>query len=295
MNRTGIEYLTHSWNPLAMRCSKVSDGCVNCWHLAVADRLAKNPIIPEFRQKAYAGGDPVLIEDELEAPLKLKKSAIIGTQFMGDLFHDKVAVDHIDRIMDIIARCPQHTFVVLTKRPENIEEKLFTFYHNDKKDRFQDDYLPKNVWLGVTCENQKAADERLPILFKIPAAVYLVSIEPMLSDIDLGIDIGHGIGNLAIDRLNWVIVGGESGPGARPMHPIWVRSIRDQCQESGTPFFFKQWGEWIQCNENELVNTFASRAIGDFQTLPAAQCFKRVGKKKAGRILDGKEWMEFPV
>lgn len=275
MNRTGIEYLTHSWNPLAMRCSKVSEGCVNCWHLAMADRLAKNPKISEFRRLAYAGGEPILIKDELEAPLKLKNPGIIGVQFMGDLFHDKVHIDHIYRIIDIIDRCPQHMFVVLTKRPENIEEKLFTFYHNDKKRRFSDDYIPDNMWLGVTCENQKAVDERLPILFKFRAAVYLVSIEPMLSYIDLGIDIGHGVGDLAIDRLNWVIVGGESGPGARPMHPDWVRSIRDQCQETGTPFFFKQWGEWIQC---------------DVFNKP-----KRVGKKKAGMMLNGKEWMELPT
>jgi len=192
MNKTNIEYLTHSWNPIAMRCTPVSEGCANCWHLAMANRLAKNPVIPKDRRKAYAGGKPVLIESEIDAPLKRKKPAIIGVNFMGDLFHPDVSDEMIDAVFSVMAQdiCSplhglntptRHTYLVLTKRPERILEGHPEFFER----------WP-NIWLGVTCENQQTADERIPILLQIPAAVRFVSIEPMLSKIDLWF---HSSGN----------------------------------------------------------------------------------------------------
>ena len=231
MNKTNIEYLSHSWNPLAMKCAPISEGCANCWHLSLAKRLAKNPMIPEDRQKAYAGGEPVLIEKELDAPLKLKKPAIIGVQFMGDLFYEKVPGEFITKVFYAMQQSPQHIFLVLTKRPKRMAEFLY-----------KTPDLP-HIYLGVTCENQRTADERIPILLQIPAATRFISIEPMLSEINLRLSdyaVSCGSHSVRHQFLRWAICGGESGPGARPMRLYWARSIRDQCQSAGVPFFMKQ-------------------------------------------------------
>ncbi len=232
MQKTNIEYLTHTWSPIAMSCTRISEGCKNCWHLTVADRLAKNPIIPEFRKKAYLGGKPILIEAELNAPLKVKKPAIIGVQFMGDLFHKDVKDKWIDAIWSRMAKCPQHTFLILTKRPERMAHFV------SEVGVFNYDVLP-NLWLGVTAENQKQADKRIPILLQIPAAVRFVSVEPMLEEITLPYYLNdYTTGACSI--LDWVIVGSESGPGARPMNPDWASSLVKQCEEAETPCFVKQ-------------------------------------------------------
>lgn len=288
MNKTNIEYLSHSWNPLAMRCAPVSEGCKNCWHLSLVKRLAKNPMIPKDRQKAYAGGPPVLIEKELNAPLKLKKPAIIGVQFMGDLFHGNVEWLTIDKIL--LQAChvaDYHTYIILTKRIE-----AAWFYFNSPH---RSELLTSNIWLGVTAENQEMADKRIPILLQIPAAVRFVSCEPLLGNIDFSHLPESGA------ELDWVIVGGESGPGARPMHPDWVRSIRDQCQSAGVPlpFFFKQWGEWSPITWMLDGGYKKERSVkgkkGGDNNLPGyRRLMSRVGKKKAGRILDGRIWDEYP-
>jgi protein gp37 len=157
-------------------------------------------------------------------------------------------------------------------------------------------YPIKNIWLGVSCEDQKTADERIPILLQTPAAVRFVSLEPLLGPIDLGefqpfLGITKHAGTYKAARgvlsgwINWVIVGGESGPNARPMHPDWVSSIRDQCQEAGVPFFFKQWGEYSFAGNH--VDNNGVRILN-------STIMQRVGKKVAGRILDGREWNEYP-
>jgi len=257
MNKTKIEYLTHTWNPLAMRCTPVSKGCANCWHLRMADRLAKNPKMPEFKRNIYAGG----YKAEMVAwnhPMGRKQPAVIGVQFMGDIAHESVEGLDFYLVFDMMAMCQQHTFVVLTKRPKRMAELL----HHFRGDRL----LLDNIWLGVTVEDQETADERIPQLLQIPAAHYWASYEPALestvfddtwlcSCMDCGnkgssaIFGNHPGSGLDLCRackgeegpsIEFVVAGGESGPGARPAHPDWFRSVRDQCAAAGVPFFMKQ-------------------------------------------------------
>lgn len=251
MNKTKIEYLTHTWSPIAMRCTPVSEGCKNCWHLALANRLAKNPMIPEDRQKAYAGGEPVLIKNELFAPSRLKKSAIIGVQFMGDLFHEDVKREWIDRIFHVMACASQHTYLLLTKRPERMKNYWMGEIpirggapgYTVKKAGEPHSKVIDHIWLGVTAENQEQADKRIPIFLQIPAMVRFVSNEPMLSKINLRLhDYAESCGSHSIRRyfLRWIICGTESGPRRRPAKIEWIRNLRDQCVSANTSFFLKQ-------------------------------------------------------
>jgi protein gp37 len=183
----------------------------------------------------------------LSNPLKIKKPSMIFVCSMGDLFHDDVSESITDEILDVIAACPQHIFIMLTKRPQNIERKLYASTPEcGCRHLGGGDYLP-NVWLGVTAENQARADERIPILLSIPAAVRFVSVEPMLGPVDLQYNRGwmepfHDTDAMLnkTPRIDWVICGGETGPGARPMHPVWARSLRDQCHTARVPFFMKK-------------------------------------------------------
>jgi len=229
-----------------------------------------------------------------------------------------------------------HTFLVLTKRPDRMRT-LLTSYHFRRKvaksafkwamNRVDAGYLSEridhqrlwplpNVWLGVTAENQARADERIPILLQIPATVRFVSVEPMLGPVDLslsdGVDLSMSVGtglkpgkSYLINSLDWVICGGETGPGARPMHPDWVRSLRDQCQAAGVPFFFKQWGEWAGITEGGVhpgdvcisEDGFIDTADEDyicFANESDGIHMRKVGKKRAGRLLDGRTWDEMP-
>lgn len=218
---------------------------------------------------------------------------------MADIFHDDVPDEYIKSIIDMIQRCQNHTFIMLTKRPARAN----AFWENVAF------YVPRNLWLGITAENQEAADERIPLLLQTPAAKRFVSIEPMLGPVDL--DLGarwcsktndaHDC-DIKADHLHWVICGGESGPNARPMHPDWSRSLRDQCKEAAVPFFFKQWGEWYPADpvSFEIIHKerhlYTGVAVDDLEPLSADKILtmKRIGKKNAGHLLDGKEHREFP-
>ena len=253
MNKTKIEQLEFSWNPIAMRCTPVSEGCANCWHLRTANRLACNPQFTDEVRAAYAGeGPPVLVPSRLEDPLKRKKPSMIGVQWMGDLFHEDIPEQFIYQIFDVATKINHHTFQFLTKRPVRMEEVTKDYcLHREIRQ------MPDNVWGLVTTENQETADYRIPILLQCPFRTLGVSIEPMLGSIKLnpykwlpcnyykhGSCVeqlqGAAFKSYGPPRLDWVVVGGESGSGARPMDPDWVRSLRDQCKESGVPFFFKQ-------------------------------------------------------
>lgn len=254
MKKTDIEYLTHTWNPIAMRCTKVSPACDNCWHLRIADRLAKNPVIPLVKREAYAGGKVCLDEKELKAPLKAKKPGVIGLQFMGDLFHEFIEWPIIDEILFIARRSCQHTIIILTKRIETA-----WYYFNSPIFKFgnvsRSTFLENNIWLGVTVENQEQADKRIPMLLQIPTAHRFVSVEPMLEEIDLSKfmwptcwswDAKYNSPQEAIadgayaERkpqalvsayakfLNLVICGCESGSKRRPTDIKAIRSLRDQ-------------------------------------------------------------------
>jgi protein gp37 len=232
---TKIEWTQESWNPLS-GCTKISTGCRNCYAERMAKRLAGRFGYPEQPDHFKVTLHP----DKLDQPYKWKKPRMIFVCSMGDLFHFDVPDDYIEEIVDVIIDNPQHIFQILTKRPSFIWPALF-------------EDVP-NVWLGVTAENQQAADERIPWLLKTPAAVRFVSVEPMLGPVDLK-RINYKPGyhrnylsyfNPTAERLDWVICGGETGPGARPMKAKWALDLSWDCAVAGVPFFFKKPGDAFQ-------------------------------------------------
>ena len=215
--------------------------------------MAKNPKIRWEERQAYAGnlgyGAPRarLRLFGSKEPRKLKSPSVLGTQFMGDLWHEAVDPGDIAVVFSVIHDTPRHIYLMLTKRPRRMADWVQEYYgpggHSTEP-------FPNNVYLGVTVENQQAADERIPELLKIPAAGRWVSIEPMLGPVDINEYLGWDNPIPSSHRyptLSGVVVGGESGPKARPMHPDWVRDIRDQCKAAGVPFYMKQMGrEWAR-------------------------------------------------
>jgi len=193
---------------------------------------------------------------------------------MSDLFHKEVPFNFIDKVFAVMAHCPQHTFQILTKRPERMAEY---FSKNGPP-------LP-NVWLGTSVESADVL-HRIDELRECPASVRFLSLEPLIGD----------LGTINLDGIHWVIVGGESGPGARPMHPNWARSLRDQCVAAGVPFFFKQWGSLFPCEDkHRLVQSGHYCDVSHCWRGPGeGVAYKRIGKHKAGRLLDGRTWDEFP-
>ena len=298
---TKIEWGDETWNPIT-GCSKISEGCQNCY----AERMSKR-LAGRFGYPADKPFKVTLHEDKLDEPLKWRKPRRVFVCSMGDLFHENVPDKAIIDVLSVIAECEyqklNHVFMILTKRPGRMLE-LFTngTIHNDvwvqtsRGCNAEPSLWPlPNLWLGVTVENQQRADERIPILLQIPAAKRFVSVEPMLGSVDLTFDAGTGQGlrdSFFSYGLDWVICGGETGPGARPMHPDWVRSLRDQCTAAGTPFFFKSWGNWVAPSQmpgntyREIVDFGSGIGITDNQL--------GVGKKRAGRLLDGREWNQYP-
>ena len=290
-------------------------------------------------------GKVELQEDRLRMPLSWRKPAKVFPNSTSDFFHEALPDGDIDKLFAVMALCPHLTFQIPTKRAERMRQWFASVDRADHVglamltlvDRIPYGHrrvpwpLP-NVWLGVSAERQQEADERIPQLLKTPAAVRFVSAEPLLGPIDFmmlksgdlvidalqgcaGTSIGDGEydGAQPCAKLDWMIVGGESGPGARPMHPQWARSIRDQCAVAGVPLFFKQWGAWAPNEFARAITTMVrSRAIDingetpgwpdDPDTAFAAvtrypekyQFMSCVGKGRAGRLLDGKEHNEFP-
>jgi protein gp37 len=253
-DKTGIEWTDATWNPVT-GCTHVSTGCDHCYAASLASgRLAHLPAYEGLAEDGKFNGTIRLLPERLDQPLRWKKPRMIFVNSMSDLFHDGIPDAYIGTVFDVMARATQHTFQVLTKRPGRMRSLLSRW----TVDGIQTDpgYLfpphrpvgsattkaplwtpPPNVWLGTSAEDQKWADVRIPQLLGTPAAVRFVSAEPLLGPIDLGLEFDFQ------RRLDWVIVGGESGNGARPMHPDWARSIRDQCTAAGVAFLFKQAGE----------------------------------------------------
>jgi len=292
-----IEWTEETWNPIA-GCSIISEGCQNCYAMSLANRLgsigATKDKYGDLTRKTESGriiwnGNVRFDEKALLEPLKRKKPTMYFVNSMSDLFHEAVPTEWIDKVFAIMALCPEHTFQVLTKRPDRMKAYLtvdkdsliyprFLFQtHNIEHSKTIDIVYKKqlacvplkNVWLGASAENQETFDSRIDHLIQTPASVRFVSAEPLLSDIQMiteEVDYlrGEWYGNDEglVGKIDWVIVGGESGHNARPMKPDWVRHIRDQCQETKTPFFFKQWG-----GKN---------------------------KKKSGNLLDGQKWEQMP-
>jgi protein gp37 len=221
-----------TWNPVT-GCTKVSPGCQNCYAEKIAHRLQAMNVA------GYENGFAVTLHPErINQPLRWTKPRRIFVVSMGDLFHEDIEFRFISTVWGIMMDCQQHTFMVLTKRPQKMLEFSAWFERTVRKSIKQ-----PNIWLGVTTENQEEADRRIPLLLATPAAKRFVSIEPMLGPVDLGLCQECQADPTKCsehNRLDWVILGGESGPNARPMHPDWARSVRDQCQAAWVPFFLKQ-------------------------------------------------------
>lgn len=214
--KSAIEWTEFTWNPVT-GCTKISPGCKHCYAEVMAERLKA------MGAPGYEDGFKLRVHpDRLDQPLKRKRPTTWFVNSMSDLFHEGIHLDFLDRIFDIVRQTPQHTYQILTKRPEVAEEY------------FRNRTVPPNAWIGISVEDKKYGLPRIDVLRRIAAATRFLSIEPLLED----------LGAFDLSSIHWVIVGGESGPGARPMKPEWVESIERQCSASGTTFFFKQWGAW---------------------------------------------------
>lgn len=273
MSKSNIEWTDYTWNPI-VGCSKISAGCKNCYAEKLAWRLVcmnQNHYIPVVRNVGYGNkthdwtGETAFVESALEKPLHWKKPRKIFVCSMGDLFHESVPFEWIDKVMAVIALCPQHTFLVLTKRPERMKEyfiepiggltrrNYITSAISHQTFRSEVEHWNLNhLWLGVTTENQEQADKRIPILLQIPAAKRFVSVEPMLSEVDIRRYMLSDYDKAAHDhqmtgmecqtnKLNWVICGGETGSKARECKVDWVRDLMVQCEVARVPFFFKKF------------------------------------------------------
>lgn len=346
---TKIEWTQNgeTWNPIA-GCSKVSDGCKNCYAIKDAHRLAGHPN-PKIAAKYegttkiengkmnWTGRINLASEDVLLQPMRWTRPRKIFVNSMSDLFHESVPDEWIDKIFAVMALSPQHTFQILTKRAGRMKEYFNRFGKRNIHPCFflakqavslgmatgSADFLYRGVFtnslcevlshvhLGVSVENQKEADKRIPLLLETPAAVRWLSCEPLLGEIDLtmiakgspigsNISIGINVLNQEYSSVDWVVAGGESGANARPVHPDWIRHLRDQCVSAGVPFFFKQWGSWFPLCEKVVEG--AKWSIGQAKALSHLHLWNddggnvslNIGKKNAGRFLDGRTWDEFP-
>lgn len=339
---SAIQWTDSTWNPVT-GCSKVSPGCAHCYAEALSLRYGwgKTEWTP-----ANAAENVILHPDRLELPLRWRTPRRIFVNSMSDLFHELVPTKFIIDVFAVMAAAREHTFQVLTKRPERMAQVLSDAGFVDLVSTTMaqraaqrgwcldevDEWPLPNVWLGTSVENQHWADVRIPWLLDTPAAVRFLSIEPLLGPIDLTVagwnlcpgcggtgersgyyfaEDGMGPcrdcearGTLNTPGIDWVIVGGESGPDARPMHPTWVQDLREQCRDADVAFFFKQWGEWVP--EGACPYFAPDTAITlnlDGTTTPAARgpypaghrTLHRVGKHRAGRLLDGRTWDEYPA
>lgn len=335
-------------------CSPVSTGCDHCWSASEAHIRAgqqNQKIREQYRGLTDDNGDwngqIRLMEKNLELPLRVKKPTTWAV--WNDLCHPAVPFDFFLDAINMMCEASQHTYLILTKRPEILAKHIRNIEDWDSSET-------PHIWFGVTAENQEQADKRIPVLLQIPAAVWFVSVEPMLGPVDLEKylakpserickncwqfkenHLSEKRGLCRVDkyskpytntkacvqfedryaedfevsrdwlgRLDWVVCGGESGPGARPMHPDWARNLRDQCKAAGAPFFFKQWGEWAEDLTNyhgELLESFRVRWMHQDGTVsPIGSGLKRdgdilinhIGKKAAGCLLDGREYKEMP-
>jgi protein gp37 len=326
-DNTGIEWTDATWNPIT-GCTEVSPGCDNCYAKGLAERFRGTPG-HYFEQ----GFDVVLRPGMLDQPLRWKRPRRIFVNSMSDLFHAEIPDEYIAKVFAVMALAQQHTFQILTKRHGRMRSLLSSERFTDLLDLALRDLMMTgrisaeqcsgapslplpNVHLGVSVEDQSRADLRIPVLLGTPAAVRFLSCEPLLGPVDLSGYL-HGSspcetcggsgsvyepgGGSACPTCNfddryrrgptdigWVIVGGESGRNARPMHPQWARDLRDQCAAADVPFLFKQWGEWAPSEASGIP----WHQWTDGKTNPTV---RRLGKKRAGRLLDGRAHDGYPT
>lgn len=319
-----------TWNPV-VGCSKVSTGCKHCYAKTVHDKRHKAYLagkLQDIPQYAHPFEKVQLMKDRLTLPLKWKKPRTVFVNSVSDLFHPDVPFDFILRVWMSMAQAEQHTFIVLTKRPQRMS-------------LFLNDWLPgawglatmtlkrlfepiPNVWLGASVENQATANERIPHLLKCPAAVRFLSCEPLLGPVEISEYLSNGFGDCGCSNceegffckkgmpfhgIDWVIAGGESGKHARPMYSAWACSLRDQCADLNVPFFFKQWGRWSPGSKDGkgvvVLNdgTTEDYSIGSSvrlkhgihkQAALKPEVMHAATKGSNGHLLDSKEHHEWP-
>jgi len=236
-----IEWTEKTWNPSA-GCTKISSGCKNCYAETMAIRLQTMAV------EGYENGFNFnTVPSRLNDPFKRKKPTVYFVNSMSDIFHEDMPEDYLNKIFNVIVETPHHTYQILTKRAD----RMFQYLSQRE--------IPKNIWLGVTVDNRKEGLPRIEKLRQLQASVLFLSVEPLLED----------LGKMNLEKIDWVIVGGESGNKARPMEKSWVVNIKKQCEEKDIAFFFKQWGTW------------------------GADKVKR-NKKLNGKEIDGKIWQQYP-
>ena len=284
MTATTIEWTDEVWNPVT-GCTKVSPGCDHCYAERITERFHGKGSFERV----------ILHPERLAAPLHWRRPRRVFVNSMSDLFHVDVPMGFLERVWQVMEVCPEHVFQVLTKRAERMERVVPRLASLDDGVS-----LSGHIWLGVSVE-APAYYARIRHLQGTPAAVRFLSCEPLLA----------ALPDLPLAGIDWVIVGGESGPGARPIHPDWVRDIRDQCARAGVAFFFKQWGEWVDPEFIDSVGwddvvmgergktlwppgMVASRC-GQGTSVDGSVDLWHVGKHRAGRTLDGRTWDEYPV
>lgn len=313
-----IEWTEATWNP-ATGCDRISPGCDNCYALTMAKRLKGMG-----SAKYQTDGDPrtsgpgfgvATHTDALTEPLRWRKPRTVFVNSMSDLFHARVHRDFVAQVFAVMAATPQHTYQMLTKRPERTARMLVdacnchvwgTHFKSAMEwaaTSHSPTYVPgltsglfhrmtwplPNVWLGTSIEADEHAG-RAAALRKSPAAVRFISAEPLLGPLP----------SLDLTGIDWLIAGGESGTGARPMHPDWVRDLRDRCTANGTAFFFKQFGSWRpggapHRGASHVLLDGSIDTTGYGRLIPGATAMVNVGKKAAGRVLDGRQWNEYPT
>lgn len=321
-SNTSIEWTDATLNPIRARsrfsgkagwfCERVSEGCKNCYASKMNLWRGNGA---EYAADKRGRVEVYLDEKTLIQPLRWRSPKKIFMCDMTDIFGEWVPDEWIDLMVSVMARTDRHIYQVLTKRPERMRDYLSDTGLTKRLEQLHPAYGTEregwqpvpldNLWLGVSVEDQKTADERIPLLLQTPAAVRFVSYEPALGPVNLApwifkeieIDPSDDNREYPCPSIDWVIAGGESGPGARPAHPDWFRNVRDQCQAAGVPFFFKQWGAWrpitITTVDGMHEAPFGYSYYSAMNEVGYSG-FARVGKKKAGHLLDGREWREFP-
>lgn len=266
MSKSNIEWTEETWN-IITGCTKHSEGCKNCY----AEKMHKR--LTAMKQEKYKEPFENVVFHSKELGRVFGKNKMIFVNSMSDTFHKDITDLEIGYILTACQIQTMNTFQILTKRAERLPNFEY----------------PKNVWLGVTVENIEHKD-RIEYLKQTDATIKFLSCEPLLGD----------LGELNLKDIDWVIAGGESGPHARATNPEWVRNIQRQCEEQGVAFFFKQWGEWAPCKINHIHEIpaglnimFKNTSVGKSESAPL-DIMQRVGKKKAGSLLDGVEYKEYP-
>ena len=241
---TTIEWTEQTWNPTT-GCTKISPGCKHCYAEVMARRLQAMGV------NGYHNGFKLsIIPERLHEPLKRRTPTTYFVNSMSDLFHNDIPFSFLDDVFSVIEQTPHHTYQILTKRAARMRK----YFSPENRT------VPANAWLGVSVEDRKYGLPRIDELREVDAQIRFLSVEPLL----------EGLGEINLDGIHWVIVGGESGPKARKMHPEWIQEIKEQCEVSGVAFFFKQWGGW------------------------GADGQKRA-KKQNGRQFEGRTWDQMPT